>query len=136
MFPGLGYNTIIVLAGNGLLGASAGLIGCFAIQQRRALMGDAVAHAALPGVVLGFLAAGERSLPILLTGALLTGLLGVAVIAFLRAWTRIKEDTAVGMVLSVFFGGGWVLLVLVQKLTTTGSKAGLDSFILGKPAGM
>src|SRR6185369_7856542 len=56
---GIPYNTLIVLIGVGLLGASAGLVGCFATLRRRALTGDALAHAALPGVCLAFLAWGE-----------------------------------------------------------------------------
>lgn len=133
---GIPYNTLIVLIGTGLLGASAGLVGCFAVLRNRALTGDAIAHAGLPGVCLAFLVVGERWLPALLAGALLTGLLGILVISALRHWTRIKEDAAIGYVLSVFFGVGIVLIVLIQKLATTGSKAGLDSFIFGKTAGM
>lgn len=130
------YNTVIVLIGVGLLGASAGLVGCFAVLRGRALLGDALAHAALPGLCLAFLLLGERNLSAMLAGALISGLLGVAVIASLRRHTRIKEDAAIGVVLSVFFGAGVVLSRLIQNRSTEGSKAGLDSYILGKTAGM
>jgi manganese/zinc/iron transport system permease protein len=130
------YNTLVVLVGVGLLGTAAGLVGTFATLRRRALVGDALAHAALPGLCVAFLVIGERWLPGLLLGALLSGLLGVGVIAFLRRFTRIKEDAAIGIVLSVFFGLGIVLSQMIQKQTTTGSKAGLDSYILGKTAGI
>jgi manganese/zinc/iron transport system permease protein len=133
---GIPYNTLVVLIGASLLGGSVGLVGCFAILRRRALTGDALAHAALPGVCLGFLVAGERNLPIMLTGAFLVGLLSINVIAGLRRWTRVKEDAAIGFVLSVFYGAGVALERLIQNLTTTGSKAGLNSFYLGKAAGM
>src|SRR5690606_34317994 len=119
-----------------LLGACAGLVVSFAVLRRQALMGDALSHAALPGICLAFLWYGQRSLPVLLSGALLTGLVGVAVVALLRRWTRIKEDAAIGIVLSVFFGAGVSLSRLIQNTTSTGSKAGLDSYILGKTAGM
>ena len=133
----MSYNTLLVLIGVGLLGAGAGVIGSFAVVRRRALLGDALAHAALPGLCLGFMAAGERSLPAMLLGALATGLLGVGVVAVLRAYTRVREDAAIGVVLSVFFGAGIVLSRLIQNSTTlAGSKAGLDSYILGKTAGM
>jgi manganese/zinc/iron transport system permease protein len=132
----LTYNTWIVLAGTSLLGASSGLVGCFAVLRRRALMGDALAHAALPGVAIAFLIWGERSMPVLLLGALGTGILGVAVVALLRQSTRTKEDAAIGIVLGVSSAIGFVLLRLIQDRTATGSKAGLDSFILGKTAGM
>lgn len=131
------YNTIVVLVGVGLLGAGAGLVGSFAVLRRRALLGDALAHAALPGLCIGFLVAGDRSLPAMLLGALATGLLGVWVVSALTHRTRVRQDAAIGIVLSVFFGAGIVLSRLIQNSTTvTGSKAGLDSFILGKTAGM
>jgi manganese/zinc/iron transport system permease protein len=130
------YNTTIVLLGTALLGAAAGLIGTFAVLRGRALTGDAIAHAALPGLCVAFLAVGEKNLPAMLVGALVSGVLGVAIIAALRDKTRIKEDAAIGIVLSVFFGAGVVLSRLIQNRSATGSKAGLESYILGKTAGM
>lgn len=130
------YNTLIVLVGTSLLGASAGLVGSFAVLRQRALTGDALAHAALPGLCLAFIVMGQRSLPAMLLGALLSGLAGIGAISALRRWTRIKEDTAIGIILSVFFGAGIVLSRCIQNMSTTGSKAGLDSYILGKTAGM
>ena len=100
------YNTAIVLIGTSLLGANAGLVGSFAVLRRRALTGDALAHAALPGLCLAFLLVGQRSLPALLLARSATGVLGVVTVAALRRWTRIKEDAAIGIVLSVFFGAG------------------------------
>lgn len=133
----MSYNTMLVLIGVGMLGAGSGIIGSFAVVRRRALLGDALSHAALPGLCLGFILAGERNLPAMLLGALATGLLGVGVVAFLRRYTRVREDAAIGIVLSVFFGAGIVLSRLIQNSTTlAGSKAGLDSYIFGKTAGM
>ncbi len=130
------YNTLVVLLGTCLLGANAGLVGSFAVLRRRALTGDALAHAALPGLCLAFLIVGERSLPVLLTGAFVSGVIGVMVIAGLRSATRVKEDAAIGIVLSVFFGLGIVLSSIVQRTEGVGSKAGLNSYILGKTAGI
>lgn len=133
---GLDYNVAIVLLGTSLLGACTGLVGSFAVLRGRALAGDALAHAALPGICIAFLLVQERSLPWLLTGALVSGLVGILVISGLRHGTRIKEDAAIGIVLSVFYGLGVTLMSVIQHRTTTGSKAGLKSFILGKTAGM
>jgi len=133
----LSYNTIVVLVGIGLLGTAAGVVGSFAVLRRRALLGDALSHAALPGLCIGFLIAGARHLPAMLLGALATGLLGVWVVSALTHRTRVRQDAAIGIVLSVFFGAGIVLSRLIQNSTTVaGSKAGLDSYILGKTAGM
>lgn len=132
----LPYNTLVVLAGVGLLGASAGMVGSFAVLRKRALTGDALAHAALPGLCLAFLIVGERNLTALLLGALASGVIGNMVIAALVRWTRVKEDAAIGTVLGGFYGLGVVLLTGIQHMSTSGSKAGLDSYILGKTAGM
>src|SRR5262245_6269447 len=129
-------NTRVVLLGAALLGLASGVVGSFAVLRRRALVGDALAHAALPGLCLAFIFSEQRSLPILLSGALLSGVLGVLVVAALRRWTRVKEDAAIGIVLSVFFGAGIVLANWIQNHMETGAKAGLESYILGKTAGM
>jgi manganese/zinc/iron transport system permease protein len=134
------YNTRIVMIGTGILGAAAGLVGCFTLLRKRALMGDALSHATLPGIGLAFLLATSlnydgKSLGLLLCGAGVTGLLGTACILWIRHYTRLKEDTAMGIVLSVFFGGGVVVLGFVQQLPD-GHAAGLESFIYGKTASM
>jgi len=69
---GLDYNTAVVLSGTGLLGMAAGIIGSFAVLRRRALLGDALAHAALPGICIAFLIVQTRSFPVLLLGALVS----------------------------------------------------------------
>jgi manganese/zinc/iron transport system permease protein len=132
----LAYNTIVVLLGVSILGAGAGMVGSFAVLRKRALTGDAVAHAALPGVCVAFLMMGERNLTVMLIGALVSGVLGIVIIAALSRWTRVREDAAIGIVLSVFPGLGFALSRMIQNMATSGSKAGLESFILGKTAGM
>ncbi|HMN97466.1 MAG TPA: iron chelate uptake ABC transporter family permease subunit [Phycisphaerales bacterium] len=128
-------NTRIVLLGCGILGAAAGSVGSLAVLRGRALVGDAVAHAALPGVCLAWLVLGDRSLPVLLLGALGSGLLGVATIAAIRAQPRIREDAAIALVLSTFFGAGIVLSRMVQNVPG-GHRAGLDGLILGSAASL
>lgn len=134
------YNTRIVVLGTTLLGMAAGMIGSFALLRKRALMGDALSHATLPGIAFAFIIAtglgmDGKSLPVLLAGAAISGLLGVATILLIRNLTRLKEDAALGIVLSVFFGAGVALLGIVQQMKT-GHAAGLESFIYGKTASM
>lgn len=134
------YNTRVVLLGTAMLGCAAGVVGVFTLLRKRALMGDAISHATLPGIAISFLLSNalgwsEKSLPILLAGATITGLLGVLSILTIRNLTKLKEDTALGVVLSVFFGAGIALLGIVQQ-TPSGHAAGLESFILGKTASM
>jgi manganese/zinc/iron transport system permease protein len=130
------YNTLVVLAGVSLLGASSGIIGAFAVLRKRALTGDALSHASLPGLCIAFLILRERNLTAMLLGALVSGVAGIAIISALGRWTRVKDDAAIGTVLTVFFGLGIVLLKIIQNMAGVGSKAGLDSFIFGKTAGM
>lgn len=130
------YTTLVVLAGVGLLGSCSGLVGSFAVLRQRALIGDALAHAALPGVCLAFLIVGQRSLPALLFGGFVTGVLGTLCVSALRHGTRIKADAAIGLVLSVFYGAGVALLGIATQQTETGNKAGLDSYYLGRTSGM
>jgi manganese/zinc/iron transport system permease protein len=132
----LDYNTSVVLAGTGLLGVASGVIGSFAVLRRRALLGDALAHAALPGIGLAFLIVGARSFPALLGGALVSALLGAALVGFLTRYTRTREDAAIGIVLSVFFGAGLALMKVIQNASVEGNKAGLQSFIFGQTAGL
>ncbi|MEX0677340.1 MAG: iron chelate uptake ABC transporter family permease subunit [Pirellulales bacterium] len=134
------YNTRVVLLGTTLLGLAAGAVGNFTLLRKRALMGDALSHATLPGVGLAFvlvtLAGGDgKSLPLLLAGAAVTGMLGLAAILFIRNATRLKEDAALGIVLSVFFGAGVAVLGVAQQMKT-GHAAGLEAFIYGKAASM
>lgn len=130
------YNALVVLVSVSLLGAASGVIGAFAVLRRRALVGDALSHAALPGLCLAFLVLRERNLVAMLAGALASGIAALAILAALARWTRIKDDAALGTVLTVFFGLGIVLLKVIQNLEGTGSKAGLNAYIFGKTAGM
>ncbi len=134
------YNTRVVVIGTMLLGFAAGTIGSFMLLRKRALMGDALSHATLPGIGMAFIfataiGADAKSLPVLLAGAIVTGVAGVLCILLIRNYTRIKEDAALGIVLSVFFGLGVAVLGVIQKMRT-GSAAGLESFIYGKTASM
>jgi manganese/zinc/iron transport system permease protein len=128
-------NTRWVLAGCVLMGVSSGVLGSFALLRRRSLIGDAVAHAALPGVCLAFILTGSRDLASLLVGAVIAGLAGAACVQGITRASRVKEDAALGIVLSVFFGLGIVLLTLIQN-TPRSSQAGLDKFIFGQAASL
>ncbi len=130
------YNTAIVLLGTALVGATCGLIGTFAVLRRRALTGDALAHAALPGICLGYVIAGGQSLPIQFIGAFLTGLLAVWLIQVLPRISKTTSETAVAGVLSVFFGGGIVLSKMIQNSGHFGGAAGFTAFLFGAPASL
>ena len=134
------YNTKVVVLGTMLLGLAAGILGTFILLRKRSLMGDAVSHATLPGIGIAFvvmvhLGGTGKYLPGLMIGALLSGLIGTGFILLIRNVTRLKEDVALGVTLSVFFGLGIAILGIIQKMST-GHAAGLESFIYGKTASM
>ncbi|MGE6752342.1 metal ABC transporter permease [Rossellomorea sp. NPDC071047] len=128
-------NTQWVLLSTLLLGIASGVLGSFALLRKQSLIGDAVAHAALPGICFAFMFIGEKNFFVLLIGAAATGLLAAYTIQLITNTTRIKEDTAICLVLSVFFGLGIVLLTKVAQMPT-GNQSGLDDFIFGQAASL
>lgn len=127
------YTVRTVALGAATLGAVAGLLGCYAVLRRQSLLGDAMSHAALPGIVLAFLLTRSKAPLTLMVGAALAGWLAtLGVMAIVRT-TRIKTDSALGLALSVFFGFGLMLLTYVQRLPDA-SQAGLDTFLFGQAA--
>jgi len=125
----------VLAAGACLMGALAGAVGTLLLLRRRSLLGDAVSHAALPGIVLAFWWSGSRETPVLLAGAAAAGVVGTLWIFWLLQTTRLSEDTALGLLLAVFFGLGIALLSRVQQ-TADARQAGLDRFLFGQAAGM
>ncbi len=135
-----GYNAASVVLGTTMLGIAAGVVGTFALLRKRALMSDAVSHATLPGIGLAFIVAtalgmSGRSLPVLIVGATVSGIAGVLFAQFITSNSRLRQDVAIGVVLSVFFGLGVVLLSYIQSMGT-GSAGGLHHFMLGQTAAM
>jgi len=133
---GLPYNTTVVLLGTALVGAMAGLVGTFAMLRRRALTGDALAHASLPGVCIGYYLAGGQNLPMQFAGAFATGLLAVWLVRNLPRISRTRAETAIAGVLSVFFGAGVVLTRMIQNSGRFGGRAGFDAFLFGSPGSL
>lgn len=128
-------NTTWVLMGSILIGLTAGVLGSFALLRRRSLMGDALAHAALPGVAIAFMITGSKHIGFMMIGAAAAGLLGTICISAITRYSKIKEDSAMGIVLSVFFGIGITLLTVIQR-SPKGNQSGLDKFLFGQAASL
>jgi manganese/zinc/iron transport system permease protein len=126
-------NAFWVLSGTTLLGLSSGVLGSFAFLRKQGLMGDVLSHAALPGICLAFLLTGSKHPLSFLIGAMITGFLATLTISWITRYSRIKADTAMGLVLSVFFGIGIVLLTQIQH-SQNGNQSGLDKFLFGQSA--
>jgi len=128
-------NARVVTIGTVFIGMSAAMVGSFAFLRKRSLIGDAIAHAILPGIALSFMVTQSKSPVILMTGALISGWLAMLLIEGISKNSKLKPDTSIGLVLSVFFGIGILLLTHIQH-SGAGNQAGLDQFLFGKAASM
>jgi manganese/zinc/iron transport system permease protein len=127
------YTLRNVALGSALLGIVGGVLGSFAVLRRQGLLGDALSHTALPGIAIAFLLTNSKAPLVLMLGAAIAGWLGTLIIITLVRETRISEDSALGIVLTVFFGAGIVLLTYIQH-TRGANQAGLDKFLFGQAA--
>lgn len=128
-------NTQWILFGSMLLGLSSGVLGSFAYLRKQSLMGDALSHAALPGVCIAYMLTGTKSMIAFLIGAAIAGVIATFAIGFITRNTRIKQDSALGIILSVFFGLGIVMLTQIQH-SNSGNQSGLDKFLFGQAASL
>ena len=109
------------------------MLGSFAVLRKQSLLGDAISHAALPGIAISFLITGSKDSNTLLLGALVSGLIGTFWIRGIITKTHLKSDTALGLILSLFFGFGMLLLTFIQKQPNA-NQAGLDKYLFGQAA--
>lgn len=127
------YTLRTITLGTAILGATSGALGSFAVLRKQSLLGDAISHAALPGIVIAFMLTGSKDSHVLLLGALICGLIGTFWIRGIITKTHLKSDTAMGLVLSLFFGFGMLLLTYIQKQPDA-TQAGLDKYLFGQAA--
>jgi len=127
------YTLRTITLGTAVLGAVTGMLGSFAVLRKQSLLGDAISHAALPGIAIAFLITGAKDSNTLLLGALISGLIGTFWIRGIITKTHLKPDTALGLILSLFFGFGMLLLTFIQKQPNA-NQAGLDKYLFGQAA--
>lgn len=127
------YTLRTITLGTAVLGAICGMLGSFAVLRKQSLLGDAISHAALPGIALAFILTGVKNDNLILIGALISGLVGTFWIKSIVKRTRLKNDTALGLILSLFFGLGMMLLTYIQKMPNA-NQAGLDKYLFGQAA--
>ncbi|MCB5410361.1 metal ABC transporter permease [Pseudogemmobacter faecipullorum] len=108
-----------------MLAVPTGLLSCFLVLKGWALMGDAISHAVLPGVVLAYI----TGIPLIL-GAFAAGLFAALATGYLAGNSRVKQDTVMGVVFSGMFGLGIVLYTSIR------SDAHLDHILFGNMLGV
>ena len=130
------YSFIIVGSGTFLLAAIAGAVGCITVLKGQSLIGDAIGHAAFPGIILSFMLFMQRE-PVLLTlGAVASGATAFMLIQVIKENSKLKLDAILAVVLSSFFGVGMVLKSYIQGNSNykDAAQSGLSSYIFGQAA--
>lgn len=130
-YPNIKY----VVLGSVLLSMSASIVGCFTFVRKKALMGDVISHAVLPGICLSFMISGTKDPFLLILGAFATGWISILAMDYITAYSKLKEDTATGISLSVFFGIGILMMTYIQQ-SGNAAQSGLDTFLFGKAAAL
>ena len=124
-----------VALGTAALGAVTGTVGTFAVVRRQSLQGDAVSHAALPGVALAYLVGG-RSEVVLVLGAAVTGWVAMALVSGVVRRSRVPFDAALAGALAVFFGLGLVLLTYLNKHVAGAATVRPQNYLFGQDAAL
>lgn len=130
-YPNIKY----VVFGTILLSISSAVVGCFTFIKKKSLVGDVISHAVLPGICISFMASGSKDPFLLIIGAFISGWISILVMDAITQNTKIKEDAATGLSLSVFFGIGILLMTYIQH-SGNASQSGLDTFLFGKAAAL
>ncbi len=105
-----GVNSFWIVLMGFLVSGTCGLVGCFVVLRRMALVGDAISHSLLPGITLAFLLTNSRDTLPMMLGAIVAGVATVALIEAIRYSSRIKPDAAIGIVFSSLFAVGVILI--------------------------
>lgn len=110
-----------------IVGLLCAVVGSYLMVQRLALLGDAISHSVLPGLAIAFMLGGN-----IYIGAFIAGVVSTIAIAWIQTRSPIKEDAAMGIVLSAFFALGITLITLIQKT----QKIDLSHFLFGNILGV
>lgn len=119
---------------------SCALLGCYLVLRRMSLLGDAISHAILPGLALGFILTHSRAILPMLAGALVIGVLTALLTQTLHRFARVSEDAAMGVVFTSLFAIGVIMIHRVAKqvdldpscvLYGSIETSGLDTVTLG-----
>jgi len=127
------YILIIVIIGTTLIGCVSGILGTIITLKKEALVGNALAHASFPGVILSFMIIKNKNMELLLFGAGCFSAISLFIIKKIKKYSKIKYDSSLALILSGFFGLGQVLLSIVQN-TGNPDQSGLENFIFGEVA--
>jgi len=129
------YTLRTVLFGTVVLGLVSGMVGVFLTLKKESLVGDALSHATLPGVVLAYIITQESSLYVSIIGAIGASIVSLFLIDVIKKYSKVKSDAILAIVLSSMFGFGQVLLSIIRD-TAGSDQSRLSKFIFGQAATM
>ncbi|MCQ9209378.1 metal ABC transporter permease [Granulicatella seriolae] len=127
------YTFQIVALGSFLLGISSGISGTIAVLNKQGLLGDSIAHSSLAGIGIAFMVTNSKQTEVLLFGALVAGLLSVFLIHLVSNAKKTQVDSAMALMMAMFFGLGLICLSIIQK-SANSNQAGLTRFLFGQAA--
>lgn len=103
-------DALYIISAGSLVAVTCGLLGCFLILRKMAMVGDAISHAVLPGIVLAFLISGSRDSVIMLLGAGIIGILTTVLIEFFHKKGNLQTDASIGVTFTWLFALGVILI--------------------------
>ena len=107
-------DTVWILLIGSLVATSCALVGCFLVLRRLSMLGDAISHAVLPGIVLAFMLTGSRNIGFMLIGTMAMGMLTAFLTDVLSRFGKLQSDAAMGVTFTWLFAIG---VILVSKFT-------------------
>lgn len=111
-FEFMNINDLYILSTAALVSMSCAVLGCFLVLRKMAMVGDAISHAVLPGIVIAFLLSGSRDSVTMLVGAVLIGIATTFLIEFFHKKARLQTDASIGVTFTWLFAVGVVMISL------------------------
>ncbi len=127
---------LVVALGTVVLAIASGMVGTFSVLKGQSLIGDAISHSALPGIILAFILFQTKDPLILSIGAFISGTVAFIIIQTSKSASKITLDSMLAITLSSLFGFGMVLMSGLRSFESTKNlnTAGLDNYIFGQAA--
>ncbi len=108
-------NAFLIILTGSLIAISCGLLGVFMMLRKMSMTGDAISHAVLPGIVIGFFVAGSQRGIEVIIGAGLLGILATLIIDWLRQKARVQLDASIGITFTLLFAIGIILINMLAN---------------------
>ncbi|SHO59938.1 metal ABC transporter permease [Algoriphagus zhangzhouensis] len=106
-------NAFLIISTASLIAISCGLLGVFMMLRKMSMTGDAISHAVLPGIVIGYFISGSQRGVEVIVGAGLLGILATLIIDFLRKKAKVQLDASIGITFTLLFAIGIILINLL-----------------------